>query len=403
MEKRTACFQEREKVEKKPAAPLPEELFLRINLLLKLRLASSLFLAALVVYLLAAFREADFQVIMLLALFCMTLLFNFALHIDLRRQQAVCTRLRLERSVSLQFYFDVMFYLAFVYLTGGINSPFLILMVFPAASAALIFAPPSNYCRLGLVLFLFGLLLFMQVSIKIFPPLMITASLEERSVFSFAGLACAAGLLSYLLMGLIRNLRDNIENLVRMHASLKSNYFETVMALARAVEAKHPGIKHHIENSVRYAELIGGQLNLSEEKMECLKFGVVLHDIGKLAVDEAILLKPSALTLDEYEQVKKHPEQGVRIIAGLDFLKEVEPIILLHHERFDGKGYPRGLKGGQIDLLARIVSLIDAFEAMTAERVYASPLTLEETKNEIIKGRGEQFDPRDSRCLFVYS
>lgn len=393
MEKGTPGFSAGKEVIAGSGGLFPEELFVRLGLLIRLRWAGSAFLAALVSYLAAVFREADFQLMLLAALFCVTLLFNLALHVDLKRQRVRPDVKQLLKAVNLQFYFDVVFYLAFVWLTGGVHSPFFILMIFPAVSSALVFPPPLNYYRLVLVLGLFGSLLFAQVAMQMFPPLMVTGSLGGRAVFSFAGLAGAACLLAYLFIMLIQNLRGKIRNLTEMHDTMKSNYFETVMALARAVEAKHPEMKHHIENSVLYAELIGRRFSLPEEEMECLKFGVVLHDIGKIAVDESILLKPSGLTREEYEKMKKHPEHGIRIVAGLNFLKGIEPIILSHHERYDGKGYPEGLKGSQINLLARIVSLIDAFEAMTAERCYAPSKTMGEARAEIIRERGGQFDP----------
>ncbi len=165
------------------------------------------------------------------------------------------------------------------------------------------------------------------------------------------------------------------------------------MALAQAVEAKDPEIKGHLERSIKYATLIGERLGLKEEEMEALRFGAVLHDIGKIGIDDKILFKPGKLTPEEYEKVKEHPRLGAQIIEGVEFLKEVAPIILYHHERYDGKGYPEGLKGEEIPLLARIISVVDAYETMISSRPYKKPFSKEEAKKEMLREKGKQFDP----------
>lgn len=165
------------------------------------------------------------------------------------------------------------------------------------------------------------------------------------------------------------------------------------MALAQAVEAKDPEIKRHLERSIKYATLIGRRFNLDKEDMDALKFGAILHDIGKIGVDGGILFKTGRLTPEEFEMVKKHPEMGTEIIKGVEFLKRAEPIILYHHERYDGKGYPQGLKGKEIPLLARIVSVVDAYEAMTSNRPYKKAKSKQEAEEELKRERGRQFDP----------
>ena len=166
------------------------------------------------------------------------------------------------------------------------------------------------------------------------------------------------------------------------------------MALAQAVETKEPEIKGHLEKSINYATLIGEKMNLSEEEMEVLKFGAILHDIGKIGVDEKILFKPGPLAPLEYEEIKKHPGMGIQITTGVGFLKKVEPIILYHHERYDGAGYPERLAGEKIPLLARIMSVVDAFEGMTANRRYKKSKTREEAYLELENEKGKQFDPQ---------
>jgi len=118
-----------------------------------------------------------------------------------------------------------------------------------------------------------------------------------------------------------------------------------------------------------------------------------LHDIGKIAIDEAILNKPGKLTDEEWETIKRHPEIGFRIISTAPEYSEIARDILSHHERFDGKGYPRGLKGEEIPIRARIVSIADAYDAMISKRTYRDPLSKEDAVNEIKRCSGTQFDP----------
>lgn len=119
----------------------------------------------------------------------------------------------------------------------------------------------------------------------------------------------------------------------------------------------------------------------------------MLHDIGKLGVSEQILLKPGSLTPEEYDAIKKHCHYGYDILKDIDYLNEAAEVALYHHERYDGSGYPYGLKNGEIPLLARICALADAFEAMTSDRPYRKAMTVEEAVEEIKRNKGTQFDP----------
>ena len=220
-----------------------------------------------------------------------------------------------------------------------------------------------------------------------------TLTAREKAIFLFFALGGVLSLSFYLTSSLITRLRERLKNLILLQKSLEKTYLDTVMALAQAVEAKDPKIKDHLERSIRYATLIGKELGLKREEMEALKFGAILHDIGKIGVNGNILFKKGPLTPEEYERIKKHPEMGVRIINGVDFLQRVEPIIRYHHERYDGKGYPEGKKGEEIPLLARIMSVVDAYEAMTSDRPYKKAMSREEAKRELLREKGKQFDP----------
>jgi HD-GYP domain-containing protein (c-di-GMP phosphodiesterase class II) len=143
----------------------------------------------------------------------------------------------------------------------------------------------------------------------------------------------------------------------------------------------------------RYSETIAPELGLSDELVERIRLAGILHDVGKIAVPDAVLSKPGKLTEDEYEQMKKHPEIGALIVDGAE-LKDVASWVMAHHERPDGLGYPKGLYGEEIPLEARILAVADAYEAMTVDRVYREALPVETARAELRRCAGTQFDPR---------
>jgi putative two-component system response regulator len=163
-------------------------------------------------------------------------------------------------------------------------------------------------------------------------------------------------------------------------------------ALANAIEVKDSGIQGHVERLTAIALVIGHQLRLSRHDMESLELGAVLHDVGKIGIPDRILLKPRELDPDEREIMKAHTVIGDQMLRHLD-LDEIRPVVRHHHENWDGGGYPEGLAGHDIPLLARIVAVADSIEAMTAQRPYREPLTLLQVRSELSRGRGRQWDP----------
>ena len=145
---------------------------------------------------------------------------------------------------------------------------------------------------------------------------------------------------------------------------------------------------------------IAKHMNLSEDEQNKLELLATLHDIGKISIERSILQKPDKLTQSEWEEMRKHPESGYRIAMATPELKPIADYILTHHERWDGKGYPNGLSGNKIPLLSRIISIVDAYDAMTEDRVYRKALSKEEAVQEIIENAGTQFDPKIAK-LFV--
>ncbi len=172
---------------------------------------------------------------------------------------------------------------------------------------------------------------------------------------------------------------------------------QVLFTLAAAVEAKDPTTAGHLHRMAHYALRLGQALRLDEHELMILRYGAILHDIGKIAVGEAILDKPGPLTKAEWQQMHLHPVIGERICAALRCGDQVGPIIRHHHERWDGKGYAEGLAGEKIPFLARVVSVVDAFDAMLSDRPYREALPLDETIRRLAEGAGTQWDPHITR------
>ncbi|TVQ79089.1 MAG: HD domain-containing protein [Bradymonadales bacterium] len=171
------------------------------------------------------------------------------------------------------------------------------------------------------------------------------------------------------------------------------NYLETIESLVMALEARDMYTKGHSERVNKMSMAIAHQLGLSNEEKEILHHGSLLHDIGKIGIYDRVLLKPQALNEEEFQIMKSHPEYGVEILKGSSFFQKHIPIILHHHERMDGKGYPLGLKGDEIPLGARICQVADAWDAMASDRPYRRRLDEEEAKKRLKEAAGSQLDP----------
>ena len=177
-----------------------------------------------------------------------------------------------------------------------------------------------------------------------------------------------------------------------LRGELRSAYLGTVTMLADAIATKDPFVGGHSEEVSAYVSAVAERLGV--QAREELIFGSLLHDLGKIGISERILLKPAALTPEERAIIELHPRIGSRLVSRIPSLQRLAPAILHHHERWDGEGYPGRLKGEQIPLEARIISVADTFSAMTAERPYSRRRTLEEACAEIERCAGTQFDPQ---------
>jgi len=182
------------------------------------------------------------------------------------------------------------------------------------------------------------------------------------------------------------------DELDRTYNELKQRYLDAIQVLRLTVDAKDVYTRGHSDRVAYYAVKIGKSFNLDEESLEKLKTAGIFHDIGKIGIADDILFKTDKLTESEYEEIKKHPIKGAHILSAVSMFKDIVPLVKYHHERIDGRGYPLGLKGDEIPFLARIISVADAFDAMTSDRQYRSKLCLEEAKNQMITNSGTQFD-----------
>jgi putative nucleotidyltransferase with HDIG domain len=184
-----------------------------------------------------------------------------------------------------------------------------------------------------------------------------------------------------------------IEN-IRLFEDLQRAHFEAMKALAQAIEAKDQYTRGHCDRTVEYAMAIAEKLALSEGEQKALRYAAFLHDVGKIGIHESILAKEGRLTEDEYRMMQSHPSLGADIIKGVEFLEPVVPLVYHHQERYDGKGYPSGLAGDAIPLGARIVAVLDTFDAMTSNRPYRKAMGLDKAIAELRRCAGTQFDPQ---------
>jgi putative two-component system response regulator len=175
---------------------------------------------------------------------------------------------------------------------------------------------------------------------------------------------------------------------------------DVLVALASAVDAKDPLTEHHCGRVADRALVLARLAGLAQEEVEAIGYGAVLHDVGKIGINEEVLRKPGVLTDDERAEMQRHPVIGAEILRPLRLGQIVGPIVRAHHERWDGAGYPDGLSGDGIPIGARIVSIVDAHDAMTHDRPYRARLSDEEARAEVLRHSGTQFDP-DLVQLFV--
>jgi putative nucleotidyltransferase with HDIG domain len=230
------------------------------------------------------------------------------------------------------------------------------------------------------------------------------AEAVEKSVFRVKA-SGGDGIGSYL-EGFIKDSdKTEIQDKDRLLKSLKEkmsffaikgedSILEAIYSLSKSLELKDHTTRKHSEKTVHYAVKLAQKFGLGEKEMEDVRRAAVLHDIGKIGIPDKILLKKEPLTKNEFEIVKQHPRIAAEIMSVAEFLKDTIPFVLHHHEKYDGTGYPDGLKGEEIPLGARIISIVDVYEALTADRPYRKAMSKEEAIKIIQDSSGTQFDPK---------
>ncbi|MEA3453807.1 MAG: HD domain-containing protein [Candidatus Caldatribacteriota bacterium] len=184
-----------------------------------------------------------------------------------------------------------------------------------------------------------------------------------------------------------------------LYTKMRKVYLDTIRALAAAIDAKDPYTKGHSERVAEMSLALAQELNLSDKDIENIEYTALLHDIGKIGVADNILGKKSSLTDKEFDKIKEHTIIGAKIIEPVDFLKNSYEAIYHHHEKYNGKGYPDGLKSEDIPLSARIIAVADAYDAMGSDRPYRKKLNKDKILNELKDQAGKQFDPEVVKAL----
>jgi putative nucleotidyltransferase with HDIG domain len=190
-----------------------------------------------------------------------------------------------------------------------------------------------------------------------------------------------------------RSIESALENLRKAHKELEAHFLEVTKSLVMAMDTKDSYTAGHLERVSRYAMRLAEELGMKPTETEAVREAALLHDIGKMNLPDEVLHKTGLLTEDEKEIIKRHLEYGAKILDPMNFFKPITTILYHHHERYDGRGYPHGLTGEFIPTGAQVITIVDSFDAMTTNRGYAKPKTVQEAVEELARGQGGQFNP----------
>ena len=200
----------------------------------------------------------------------------------------------------------------------------------------------------------------------------------------------ASAALNNAFMHSLVNIKN--EELIKTYDELRASYLDSIETLRLAVDAKDTYTRGHSDRVAYYSVKIGEAFEMNNKELEIIRLGGIFHDVGKIGTSEDILLKREKLTDREYNEIMKHPLKGAHILSSMSMFKDVVPLVLSHHERIDGTGYPECLNGDEIPFMAKIIAVADAFDAMISDRQYRSRLGIDEAKRQLIAGKCTQFD-----------
>ncbi|RSK28710.1 HD-GYP domain-containing protein [Bacillus sp. HMF5848] len=212
--------------------------------------------------------------------------------------------------------------------------------------------------------------------------------IQDATVILPIVLYTALGIVSYIILnrffGYVTAIKKSYDTMLE----------GMVKGIITTLELKDPYTRGHSERVAEYAQILAAELSeFTGEQLKTFKYSCLLHDIGKIYIHDDILRKPSSLTDEEYDEIKKHTTVGADAVMKIEGFEDHVPIVKYHHERWDGKGYPDGVRGEDIPVLARVTAIADAFDAMTSNRAYRNALSFEEAHRRLINGSGTQFDP----------
>jgi putative two-component system response regulator len=191
-----------------------------------------------------------------------------------------------------------------------------------------------------------------------------------------------------------REVREKAAEVERLYEDLQDSYESTLQALVTALDYRDNETHGHSYRVVEYATLVASGMGVAGSELTWIRRGAILHDVGKIGISDATLRKPGKLDDAEWEEMRKHPEMGYKMLEPIRFLRPALDVVLCHQERYDGSGYPRGLEGDGIPLGARIFAVVDTFDAMTSDRPYRAALSIDAARDEIRAWSGRQFDPK---------
>lgn len=239
----------------------------------------------------------------------------------------------------------------------------------------------------------FTLVTFVSAAVAAFALIMVlemaAPSLRQRSVV----IGGTAGGFAIVFLSLVALAAGASRELERRRREAQATFVQTLGIMARTLDLRDPYTAGHSERVAQYSRAIAIEMGLPVRDVELVTSGALLHDLGKIAVPDAVLFKPAQLDDDEREMIRVHPTIGASLLGAISSMQDVVPCVMHHHERIDGAGYPAGLIGDAIPLGARIIAVADAFDAMTTDRPYRRALALSDAVAEIVAKTGQQFDP----------
>ena len=279
--------------------------------------------------------------------------------------------------------------LTYIYTGGVIGKVNFIDYLVPAMLCALVYCLVNSILVATVISFDSGMSLsrVYRINIKeVLPSYLAETPLGFIMAIIYVHIGIAGILLFFFPLLLVRSSFE-------LYTRMRKMYLDTIRTLAATIDAKDPYTHGHSERVSRMAVQLAKKLDFSEQEVEYLEYAAILHDIGKIGIEDRILGKKERLTEEEYERIKEHPVIGANIIQSIEFLKKCSKAVLHHHERYDGNGYPNGLKYEEIPKAARLLAVVDAYDAMNSNRPYRKKLSQKDILEELENEAGKQFDP----------